>query len=92
MDKIETKNIAWLARLRFNDEELESMSEQLTGILTWVDMLQSVDTSAAANIPDEDKPLRTRKDEVTTSNLAEELMKNASEPYEHFYTVPKMVE
>lgn len=92
MDKKETQHIAKLARLRFNDDELTNISEQMTGILKWVDMLQSVDTSAVDNTQDKQEPLRTRKDEVKISNLSEQLIKNATEPYEHFFTVPKVVE
>ncbi len=92
MDKKETQHIAKLARLRFNDDELTNISEQMTGILKWVDMLQSVDTSSVDNTQDNQEPLRTRKDEVKISNLSEQLIKNATEPYEHFFTVPKVVE
>ncbi len=92
MDKKETQHIAKLARLRFNDDELTNISEQMTGILKWVDMLQSVDTSTVDNTQDKQEPLRTRKDEVKISNLSEQLIKNATEPYEHFFTVPKVVE
>lgn len=92
MDKKETQHIAKLARLRFNDDELTNISEQMTGILKWVDMLQSVDTSDVDNTQDKQEPLRTRKDEVKISNLSEQLIKNATEPYEHFFTVPKVVE
>lgn len=92
MDKKETQHIAKLARLRFDDDELTNLSQQMTGILKWVDMLQSVDTSAVADISGEEKPLRTRKDEVKTAGLSRELIKNAPEPYEHFFTAPRMVE
>ncbi len=92
MDKKETQHIAKLARLRFDDDELTNLSEQMTGILKWVDMLQSADTSAVADISGEEKPLGTRKDEVKTAGLSRELIKNAPEPYEHFFTVPRMVE
>lgn len=92
MDKEETQHIAKLARLRFEDDELANVAEQMTGILKWVDMLQSADTSAVAIISGDEKPLRTRKDEVRTAGLSDELIKNAPEPHEHFFAVPKMVE
>ncbi len=92
MDKKETQHIARLARLRFNDDELNHISEEMTGILKWVDMLQTVDTSSTENLIEDITPLRTRKDEVKIANLSESLIKNATEPYEHFFTVPKVVE
>lgn len=92
MDKKETQHIAKLARLRFEDDNLTNISEQMTGILKWVDMLQKVDTSSVDNSDEDTTPLRTRKDEVKISNLSNDLIKNATEPYEHFFTVPKVVE
>lgn len=92
MNKNETNHIAKLARLKFNDEELTNISGELSGILKWVDMLQTVDTSSVSSIKVDNTPLRTRPDTVKTGGIAEKLLKNATEPYETFFTVPKVVE
>ncbi len=91
MDAKEINHIAKLARLKFDASGVDSMAKDLNDILKWMDILQSADTSAITDI-EETAPLRQREDKVTISNLAEKLMKNATEPYEHFFTVPKVVE
>ncbi len=90
MDAKEINHIAKLARLKFDEGTVESMAKDLNDILKWMEILQSADTSKV--IEEESAPLRQREDKVTISNLSEKLMKNAAEPYEHFFTVPKVVE
>lgn len=91
MDAKEINHIAKLARLKFDESNIDSITNDMNNILKWMDILQSVDTSS---IQEEEKvqPLREREDVVTTGNLSEKLIKNAPEPYEHFFTVPKVVE
>lgn len=91
MDTKEINHIAKLARLKFDESGVDSMAKDLNDILKWMDILQSADTSSVNDI-EEASPLRQREDKVTTGNLSEKLMKNAYEPYEHFFTVPKVVE
>ena len=40
----EVKHIALLARLGLTDEEIKKLSSELTGILSYVDLLNEVDT------------------------------------------------
>jgi aspartyl-tRNA(Asn)/glutamyl-tRNA(Gln) amidotransferase subunit C len=44
LTKEQVEKIAYLARLGLNDAEIEKFSDQLTGILDYVDMLNEVDT------------------------------------------------
>lgn len=91
MDAKEINHIAKLARLKFDESAVDSMAKDLNDILKWMDILQSADTSSVTGA-EETAPLRQREDKVTIGNLSEKLMKNATEPYEHFFTVPKVVE
>ena len=91
MDAKEINHIAKLARLKFDEGTVESMAKDLNDILKWMDILQSADTSSVTGV-EKAAPLRQREDKVTVGNLSEKLMKNAAEPYEHFFTVPKVVE
>lgn len=91
MDAKEINHIAKLARLKFDESAVDSMAKDLNDILKWMDILQSADTSSVTGV-EEATPLRQREDKVTVGNLSEKLMKNAHEPYEHFFTVPKVVE
>ncbi len=92
MDAKEINHIAKLSRLKFDEEKTESIAKDMTDIIKWMDILQSADTSSVDKIEDHLSPLRQREDQVKIGNLSEDLMKNASEPYEHFFTVPKVVE
>lgn len=91
MDAKEINHIAKLARLKFDESAVDSMAKDLNDILKWMDILQNADTSSVTGV-EEAAPLRQREDKVTVGNLSEKLMKNAHEPYEHFFTVPKVVE
>lgn len=91
MDAKEINHIAKLARLKFDESAVDSMAKDLNDILKWMDILQSADTFSVTGV-EEAAPLRQREDKVTVGNLSEKLMKNAHEPYEHFFTVPKVVE
>lgn len=91
MDAKEINHIARLARLKFDESAVDSMAKDLNDILKWMDILQSADTSSVTGV-EETAPLRQREDKVTVGSLSEKLMKNAYEPYEHFFTVPKVVE
>ena len=93
MDSKEINHIAKLARLKFDEGSVESMTKDMNDILKWMEILKSADTSVVDNTTTEDTtPLRQREDDVKISNLSEELMKNAPESYEHYFVVPKVVE
>lgn len=77
----DVRHIAKLARLTLTDEEVTRFSTELTNILTYIDMLQKVDTSGVeggaqvtgltnALRPDEIKtPVATREELLATSPL-----------------------
>ncbi|MDE7168771.1 MAG: Asp-tRNA(Asn)/Glu-tRNA(Gln) amidotransferase subunit GatC [Mucispirillum sp.] len=92
MDKNEINHIAKLARLKFDDEGAESIAKDMSDIIKWVDMLQKADTASLAEKEESGQTLRMRADIVKDGGLSDKLMKNAAEPYEHFFTVPKVVE
>lgn len=92
MDSKEINHIAKLARLKFDEGSVEGMTKDMNDILKWMEILQSADTSSVDNSDDESHELRQREDVVKISNLSEDLMKNAPESYEHYFTVPKVVE
>jgi len=93
MDKKEVENISKLARLKFQDKELEAISKDMEKIIDWIDILQSADLSGlkddelTANIS-----LPIREDEVKIGNLSEKLLSNSTDRYESFFTVPKVVD
>lgn len=83
---------AALARLKFSDEELVRLSEDLNQILKYVEKMNEVDTSNVEPLsyPVEiNKPLR--EDIVKPGVSREEALKNAPDHDERFFRVPKVI-
>ncbi len=93
LDKETIKKVAHLAHIKMDEQELEERTENINGILQWIDQLGEVDTDNVeplrnvANIE-----LQLRKDEITDGGYAEEILTNAPEESQGFFVVPKVVE
>lgn len=93
LDKDTVKNIAYLARIRVADDKLEPLAGELSAIMGWIEQLQELNTDgvepmasvAAMSLPQ-------RKDVVTDGNCRDAVLKNAPDPEDGFFTVPKVVE
>lgn len=93
LDNNNIKNIAWLARLAIEENEIPKYQDDLSRILDLVETMSSVDTS-------ELKPLahpleinaRLRADKITESNQREDFQSIAPEVEAGHYLVPKVIE
>ena len=93
LDKATVAHIATLARIRLSEEELEPLANELSHILTWVDQLNEVDTSAVAPMASAAAAsLPMRIDAVTDGGCREAILGNAPRASRGFFTVPKVVE
>ena len=93
VDRKTVEQIARLARLRVSQDEIGNLQTELSGILSWVEQLNAVDTSnVEPMIKVVDLKLTQRQDEVTDGEKAEAVMANAPLSEGHFYAVPKVVE
>ena len=93
IDKKIVSNVADLAKLKLNDSYLETISKELSNVLTWIESLNEVDTTSVepiANIIGQ--KLSFREDEVTDGNYQEKILKNAPEKSSGFFVVTKVVE
>jgi len=90
--KKDVEYIANLARLRFNDEELENFTHQLNEILAYVDKLNELNTD---NIEPLSHPVENfnvfREDKIKPSIDREDALKNAPDRTEEFFKVPKVI-
>lgn len=90
--KKDVEHIAELARLKFNDDELNNFTDQLNEILTYVEKLNELDTG---NVRPLSHPVEGenvfREDLVKPSVKREEALKNAPESSEEFFKVPKVI-
>lgn len=89
----QVKKISSLARIRLNDEEVEHYRQEISGILSWIEMLQEVNTDKVPRMSSVSSiSLPTRKDEVTDGNIQADILKNAPKSAFGCFEVPKVVE
>ena len=93
LDKATVARVASLARIRVPDSDLAPLAEDLSKILTWIEELNEVDTSAVEPMARVVKmKLPMREDLVTDGGRRDDILKNAPNATEQFFTVPKVVE
>ena len=93
LDKAAVAHIAALARIRLSEAELDSLADELSHILTWMEQLNEVDTSGVAPMASVMAAgLPMREDEVTDGGRREETLANAPRTADGFFVVPKVIE
>ena len=90
--KEEVKNVALLARLELNEEEISNHVEQLEKILEYIKQLESIDTN---NVPCTTRAIEVtnvfRKDEKKNSDCTEELLELGPSKEGKYFKVPKII-
>jgi len=85
--------IAHLARIEIKDEEIDSYVSELSGILGFVEHLNSADTTGVTPMAHPlDQIQRLRVDEVTEENQRELFQSIAPETENGLYLVPQVIE
>lgn len=93
VDKETVKKIAHLARIRLPGDKAGPMTEELNGILRWVEQLNEVDTENVAPMTSAVKTtLHWREDKVSEGGDAKNILANAPESEYGFFVVPKVIE
>jgi len=93
VDNETVKKVAFLSRLKVEDEKTESVKEEFNKILAWIEELNEVNTDDVEPlISVNDMSLRLRKDEVTAGNCKDDILKNAPASEYDYFAVPKVVE
>ena len=93
ISKEEVEHVAKLARLEITETEKEAFSQQLSGILTYMEQLKSVDTSGVeptATVLEQTNVFR--EDQVRPSLPVGKALMNAPESEEGYFVVPKIIE
>lgn len=86
------ENLSTLSRLKLSADKEEKILADLQSILDWVEELKEVNIEGVeplVSVTQGNAPMR--QDEVTDGGLQKELMLNAPEQIQGFYTVPKVV-
>ena len=93
LDKDTVRNIAFLARLRVPEDALDGLAGELSGILDWMEQLNALDTENVAPMASPVAvTLPLRADKVTDGDCQDDVLANAPDREDGFYTVPKVVE
>ena len=93
IDAQTVKRIAFLSRLRVEDDKLEATENEFNKILKWVDQLKEVNTDEVDPLVSVNEAhLEMREDEVTEGNQAESVLANAPMKEYGYFAVPKVDE
>lgn len=93
LTKEQVQKIARLARIEIDDAELGETQTSLNKIMNFVEQLEDVDTKGVEPMTSVVKQsLYMREDIINDGNIRDDVLKNAPESTEGFFTVPKVVE
>lgn len=95
VDVYTVKHVAFLARLKVPDDELQQVADELEGVCKWAEHLKEVDTEGVeplTSVLDIDTPLIYREDVVSDGKIRDNLMSQAKENQDGYYVVPQVVE
>jgi aspartyl-tRNA(Asn)/glutamyl-tRNA(Gln) amidotransferase subunit C len=85
--------IATLSRLEVPAADARKMLDQLNGVMTLIEQLQSIDTEGVEPMTHAvDLALRARPDVVTEPNRRDEYQKNSPSVERGLFLVPKVIE
>ncbi len=93
MDKIELKNLLFLARINAKEEEYPELIKKLQNTFVLIDEMQDLDLSDLEPL---NNPLElsnvSREDIDKNRNNKKKFLDNAPESDENYFSVPKIIE
>ena len=93
LDRDDVRKIAFLARIKIEDAELEPLADELNSIIGWVEQLGEVNTDGVQPMTSVAEMLAPqRPDQVTDGNVTEKVLANAPDRVKDFYAVPKVLD
>ncbi len=93
IDAATVRKVAKLAHIRESEDRLESLAQELSGIISWIEMLNEVDTDGVEPMAlAVALALPMRDDVVTEGGDAAMILANAPASRAGFFVVPKVVE
>ena len=93
IDKETVKRIAFLSRLRVEEDKIEATQTEFNKILQWIEQLNEVNTDSVEPLVSvNENNITCRDDIVTTGNHSKEVLANAPQAAYGYFTVPKVIE
>lgn len=89
----DVRKVANLARIALPEDRVEPMTDELNGILKWIEQLDEVDVEGVEPMTSVvETALPMRKDVITDGNIQAQVLANAPRSEDGFFVVPKVVE
>jgi aspartyl-tRNA(Asn)/glutamyl-tRNA(Gln) amidotransferase subunit C len=93
LDAATVRRIARLARIRVEDDEVQTLQGELNAILGYVEQLAEVNVDGIEPLSGgAQMALRQREDVLTDGGIPEQILANAPDRMGNFFAVPKVVE
>ena len=93
LEKQDVVNIAHLARLAINDDDIPQYAQNLSNILALVEQMNAVDTTSVQPMAHPlDTSQRLRDDEVTETDQRDHFQSIAPATEDGLYLVPRVIE
>ncbi|MBE6445299.1 MAG: Asp-tRNA(Asn)/Glu-tRNA(Gln) amidotransferase subunit GatC [Alphaproteobacteria bacterium] len=93
IDQETVKKIAFLSRLKIEEDKIESTEDDFNKILDWIEQLSEANTENVEPLVSVNEcSLQMRADEVCDGNQADKVLANAPMKEYGYFGVPKVVE
>jgi aspartyl-tRNA(Asn)/glutamyl-tRNA(Gln) amidotransferase subunit C len=93
VDEETTRRVAHLARIRVEEDKLPALAADLSRILAFAEQLAEVDVEGVEPMTSvTPMALKMREDVVTDGSRRDDILANAPQAEDGFFTVPKVVE
>lgn len=93
ISKQEVEHVAKLARLELSDQEQEKLTDQLSGILTYVEQLNKLDTTGVEPTSHVLDISNVTREDIAGKSLPQEIaLANAPDKAAGHYKVPRILE
>lgn len=91
--KDDVRKVANLSRISLPEDRVEAMTDELNGILGWIEQLNEVDVDGVEPMTSVvETSLPMREDVITDGNIQDKVLANAPKSEDGFFVVPKVVE
>ena len=93
LTKQDVERVAYLSRLKLNENEIEKFQTQLTNVLGYIDLLNELDTTGLEpTLSITGSQNRLREDKTSESFSQEEALYNAPNKTEQYFIAPYVFE
>jgi len=93
LDKSTLERVAYLARIKINESEFDSITRELNNIMSWIEKLNEVDIDNIEPMTGVlNDALREREDVVNDGGYQDKVVKNSPEKIDNSFSVPKVIE